>query len=126
MFPDSFCSKITKKIYEDIYTLAFEQECVRIFNANIKDLIKFGENSIKIDVKINENNTSLEIKKESITVLDFSPINANIKFRMANEGYLGKDYINENDLLLLINKNTLDIKKEREKLFKELRVSVLN
>ncbi|MHA1438147.1 MAG: AAA family ATPase [Promethearchaeota archaeon] len=126
ILPETFYSFITKKIYEDIYTLAFKQECSRIFSADTKDLIKFDEKSIKINVKINETKVSLEIKKDSIKILDFTPINANIKFRMTSDGYLGKDYINKNDLLLLINVEYLNVKKEREKLFRELRVLILN
>ncbi|MHA1491103.1 MAG: AAA family ATPase [Promethearchaeota archaeon] len=126
LLPETFYFFITKKIYEDIYTLAFKQESSRIFSADTKDLIKFNNKSIKIEVKINETNVSLEIKKDSIKILDFTPINAKIKFRMTNDGYLGKDYINENELLLLINAESLNIKKKREKLYKELRVLILN
>ena len=125
-FPKNLCMLITKKIYEDIFNLKFKQNSYHIFSTNFKNLIKIGESSMNLEIDINKNIVNLEIFEKSINILQNSPINTEIKFKMTDEGSLGQEYINESDLLLLINTKCLNIKKEREKLFEKLREKILN
>jgi len=80
--PQQLIEKVIERIFNEIYEKRFSSEIIRSFACPLKELVKIGKESFKIEISYNSYSSSLKLKGSSLKIEEYPKVNIRIKVKL--------------------------------------------